>query len=168
MPHRLTAVLVHNVISLLRFKPMSILRHKISHSCLFSLTSIPLEVSPPSSTPLYPHQGRLSNIVLPKHLDGQQLPICLVHAVALIGTILATFPRPSLLLARIEHRPTLPTVRPLIKTCVICCHDFGLRDYRRGLDWRLDLLTTLTHDSWLLLIIAPSLISALYKRSSTR
>jgi hypothetical protein len=35
--------------------------------------------------------------------------------------------------------------------------------YGRGLDWRLDLLTTLTHDSWLHLIIAPSLISTLYK-----
>jgi hypothetical protein len=31
------------------------------------------------------------------------------------------------------------------------------------LDWRLDLLTTLTHDSWLHLIIAPWLISTLYK-----
>jgi hypothetical protein len=31
------------------------------------------------------------------------------------------------------------------------------------LDWRQDLLTTSTHDSWLQLIIAPSLISTLYK-----
>jgi hypothetical protein len=36
-------------------------------------------------------------------------------------------------------------------------------DYRRGLDWRLDLLTTYTQDSWLHLIIAPSLISTPYK-----
>jgi hypothetical protein len=36
-------------------------------------------------------------------------------------------------------------------------------DYRRGLDWWLDLLTTITHDLWLHLIIAPSLISTLYK-----
>jgi hypothetical protein len=40
---------------------------------------------------------------------------------------------------------------------VITC----LSDYRRGLDWRLDLLTTLTHDLWLHLIIAPSLIDHL-------
>jgi hypothetical protein len=32
-----------------------------------------------------------------------------------------------------------------------------MSDYRRGLDCRLDLLTTLKHDSWLRLIIAPSL-----------
>jgi hypothetical protein len=31
-------------------------------------------------------------------------------------------------------------------------------DYRRVLDWRLDLLTTLTRDSWLYLVTAPSLI----------
>jgi hypothetical protein len=31
------------------------------------------------------------------------------------------------------------------------------------LDWRLDLLTTLTHYSWLHLIIVPSLISTIYK-----
>jgi hypothetical protein len=42
------------------------------------------------------------------------------------------------------------------------CHMFEC-DYRKGLDWRLDLLTSLTHDSWLHLIIAPSLISTLYK-----
>jgi hypothetical protein len=30
-------------------------------------------------------------------------------------------------------------------------------------DWMLDLLTTLTHNSWLHLIIAPALISTLYK-----
>jgi hypothetical protein len=36
-------------------------------------------------------------------------------------------------------------------------------DYTRGLDWRLDLLTTLTHDSWLHLIIAPPLIYTLHK-----
>jgi hypothetical protein len=36
-------------------------------------------------------------------------------------------------------------------------------DYRWGLYWRLDSLVTLTHDSWLRLIIVPSLISTLYK-----
>jgi hypothetical protein len=36
-------------------------------------------------------------------------------------------------------------------------------DCRRGLGWRLDFLTTLTHDSRLHLIITPSLISTLYK-----
>jgi hypothetical protein len=38
-----------------------------------------------------------------------------------------------------------------------------LSNYRRGLDWRLDLLTTLTHDSWLHFIIAPLPIFTLYK-----
>jgi hypothetical protein len=35
-------------------------------------------------------------------------------------------------------------------------------DCRWGLDWWLDLLTTLTYNSWLRLFIAPSLISTLY------
>jgi hypothetical protein len=38
-----------------------------------------------------------------------------------------------------------------------------MSDYRRGLDWWLDLLTTLTHDSLLQVIIVPSLIFTLYK-----
>jgi hypothetical protein len=33
----------------------------------------------------------------------------------------------------------------------------------RVFDWKLGLLTTLTHDSWLHLIIVPLLISTLYK-----
>jgi hypothetical protein len=37
-----------------------------------------------------------------------------------------------------------------------------MSDSRLVLDWRLDLLTILTHDSWLHLIIAPSFISTLY------
>jgi hypothetical protein len=36
-------------------------------------------------------------------------------------------------------------------------------DYRQSLDWRLDLLTPLTQDLWLHLIIAPLLISTLYR-----
>jgi hypothetical protein len=36
-------------------------------------------------------------------------------------------------------------------------------DCRRGLGRRLDLFTTITHDSWLHLIIAPALISTLHK-----
>jgi hypothetical protein len=47
---------------------------------------------------------------------------------------------------------------PLLIPVVTC-----MGDYRWGLDWRLDLLTTWTHDSWLLFSIVPSLISALYK-----
>jgi hypothetical protein len=42
------------------------------------------------------------------------------------------------------------------------CHLFEC-DYRQGLDWILDLLTTFTHDSWLHLIIAPSPVSTLNK-----
>jgi hypothetical protein len=38
-------------------------------------------------------------------------------------------------------------------------------DYRRGMDWIFDLLTTCTHYSELQVIIAPSLISTLYKSS---
>jgi hypothetical protein len=34
-----------------------------------------------------------------------------------------------------------------------------VRDYRRGLDWWMDLLTTYTHDSELQVITAPLLIS---------
>jgi hypothetical protein len=36
-------------------------------------------------------------------------------------------------------------------------------DYWQGLDRRLDLLTTLTHDLWLRLLMASSLISTVYK-----
>jgi hypothetical protein len=36
-------------------------------------------------------------------------------------------------------------------------------DYRRGLDWMLDLLTTYTNGSELQVITAPSLTSTLYK-----
>jgi hypothetical protein len=36
-------------------------------------------------------------------------------------------------------------------------------DYRRSLNWRLDSLTTLAHDSELQVLTAPSLISTLYK-----
>jgi hypothetical protein len=38
-----------------------------------------------------------------------------------------------------------------------------MSDYRRGLNLRLDLLTTLTHESWLQLIIVPPLISTVYQ-----
>jgi hypothetical protein len=37
-----------------------------------------------------------------------------------------------------------------------------MSDYERGLDWRLDLLPTSTHESWLHLIIVRPLISTLY------
>jgi hypothetical protein len=37
------------------------------------------------------------------------------------------------------------------------------RDYRRGLDWSLDLLTTYTRNLELQVITAPSLISTIYK-----
>jgi hypothetical protein len=45
---------------------------------------------------------------------------------------------------------------------LVTCYCYAVTyfsDYRRGLDWRLDLLTTLTHYLWL---IAPSPISTLY------
>jgi hypothetical protein len=38
-----------------------------------------------------------------------------------------------------------------------------LSEYPRVLNWKLDLLTTLTHDSRLHLIIAPTLMSTIYK-----
>jgi hypothetical protein len=38
-----------------------------------------------------------------------------------------------------------------------------MSDYRRGFDWWLDLLITYAHNSLLQVIIAPSLISALYR-----
>jgi hypothetical protein len=37
-----------------------------------------------------------------------------------------------------------------------------VRDNKRGLDWRFDLLLTLTHASYTQVIKAPSLISTLY------
>jgi hypothetical protein len=45
-----------------------------------------------------------------------------------------------------------------IYTVTIC-----VCDYRRGMDWILDLLNTYTHHSELQVITAPSLISTLYK-----
>jgi hypothetical protein len=54
----------------------------------------------------------------------------------------------------------------LIFSCLLViglyCHLYEC-DSRWGFDWWLDLLTTLTHDSLLHLIIVPSLISTLYK-----
>jgi hypothetical protein len=38
-----------------------------------------------------------------------------------------------------------------------------MRDYRRGMDWWMDLLTTYTHHSELQVITALSLISTVYK-----
>jgi hypothetical protein len=40
-----------------------------------------------------------------------------------------------------------------------------LGDYRRGLGWRMDLLTTYTHDSEVQVITAPPLISTIHKSS---
>jgi hypothetical protein len=42
------------------------------------------------------------------------------------------------------------------------CHVY-VRDYRRGLDWWMDLLTTYTHDSELQAITAPLLISTIHQ-----
>jgi hypothetical protein len=43
------------------------------------------------------------------------------------------------------------------------CHDLGVCDYRRGMDWILDILTTCTHHSGLQVVTALSLISTLCK-----
>jgi hypothetical protein len=43
------------------------------------------------------------------------------------------------------------------------CHVLGLCDYRQGFDWRLDLLTTYTHDLKVQGITAPPLSSIIYK-----
>jgi hypothetical protein len=42
------------------------------------------------------------------------------------------------------------------------------RDYRRALDWRLNLFSTLTYKSWLQVIITPSLHSTIYKSPEHR
>jgi hypothetical protein len=42
------------------------------------------------------------------------------------------------------------------------------RDYRRGLDWRIDLLTTYTHDSELQAVTTPPLISTIQNHHNTR
>jgi hypothetical protein len=43
------------------------------------------------------------------------------------------------------------------------CHGLGVCDYRRGMNWILDLLTTNTHHSELQIITEPPLISTFYK-----
>jgi hypothetical protein len=49
-----------------------------------------------------------------------------------------------------------------LRSNLILCHDLE-SDYRRGLDWRMDLLTTYTHDLELQVITEPPLISTIRK-----
>jgi hypothetical protein len=48
---------------------------------------------------------------------------------------------------------------------LVCILSRSMCDYRRGMDWRKDLLTTYTHDSELQVITAPPQISTLHKPS---
>jgi hypothetical protein len=51
----------------------------------------------------------------------------------------------------------------LVHINIIYCHDLGVCDYRQGMDWWMDLLTTYIHHLELQVITAISLISILYK-----